>query len=147
MAISARDKEILIRLSELYNELARYKDSEVFRKSYFKYSSEEIDKTIQKIINQENENAEVKKKVVREEILNIDSIEMAKKFYLENLVYDKNEEGAKQKCLKNISLDELKVLYNRVYEKEARSRITKEEVLSLIEKYFNSIDRALSMKP
>lgn len=57
------------------------------------------------------------------------------------------EEASKNACLKRISLEELKLIYSQLYCAPAKSKIKKEELLSLIEKSFNGIDRALSMKP
>ena len=66
---------------------------------------------------------------------------------MEHLVYNKDDLEAKQECLKKISLEELKVIYKKIYNIEVKSKIKKEELLLLIEKYFNGIDRAISMKP
>jgi len=147
MAISVKDKDILKKLVQVYSTFSVLKDSDAIHKDYFKYSVEEAEETVQKIVNQESADKPVKKRAIREEVQIIDNVEMAKQFYLEHLVYNKEETGAKQECLKKISLEELKLVYKKIYNTEAKSRITKEELLSLIEKYFNGIDRALSMKP
>ncbi len=145
--ISFKDKDILKKLSQVYKDFECLKDRKIFPKDYFKYSVEEVEETVKKIVDQEVKDKPIKKKAVRCEVQMIDNVEMAKKFYLEHLVYNKDDLEAKQECLKKISLEELKVIYKKIYNIEVKSKIKKEELLLLIEKYFNGIDRAISMKP
>ncbi len=143
--MTVKDKDILNHLTKIYKDF--YGSSEIFRKGYFKYSVDEVEELIKKIINSTGESTAAKNPIIRDEIKLITNEDMAKKFYIEHLTYNKDEAGAKENCLKNISLEELKLMYTKVYSTEAKTRATKEELLSLIEKYFNGIDRALSMKP
>lgn len=147
MELSGKEKDILKTLLKCYKDFGSLKDSGALRKGYFKYSAEEAEAAVHKLISPPEEGTAAKKSAVRDEIQKIDNIEMAKQFYLEHLVYDKEDAEAKKKCLKSISLDELKLLYKKIYSEETRSKITKEEALLQIEKYFNGIERALSMKP
>lgn len=147
MELNAKEKDILKTLLKCYKDFAPLGTGGALRKGYFKYSAEEAEEVVKKLITPLEENTETKKTAVRDEIRQIENVEMAKQFYLEHLVYNKEDAEAKKKCLKSISLDELKLLYQKIYKEETRSKITKEEVLLQIEKYFNGIERALSMKP
>lgn len=147
MQLSVKEKDILKTLLKCYKDFEPLKDSSALHKGYFKYSAEEAEAAVHKLISLQEEGAAAKKPAVRDEIQKIDNIEMAKQFYMHHLVYNKEDTEAKKKCLKSISLDELKMLYKKIYSEETRSKITKEEVLLQIEKYFNGIERALSMKP
>lgn len=143
--MTKRDKDILNHLVNIYKEF--YCAGDIFKKGYFKYTIDEVEEVINKFTNRTSEDTPINKAIIRDEIKLIENEDMVKQFYLEHLKYNKDEVGAKEKCLKSISLEELKLIYSKIYSSEARNRATKDELLSLIEKYFNGIERALSMKP
>lgn len=147
MAINEKDRAVLNELMRFYKDFECLRGCNALRKGYFRYSVEEVEETVRRLLNQTSEKSTVKKLNIREEIKMIDSKEKARKFYLEHLTYNKEDDDAKQNCLKNISLDELKLIYSKIYDTEFKSKVTKEALLSLIERYFGGIDRALSMKP
>lgn len=147
MAINEKDRDILNKLVRLYRDFEYLKGSNALRKGYFRYSVEDVEETVLKLLKQPTLESAPKKSNIREEIRIIDSKEKAKQFYLKYLTYNKDDSDAKQNCLKNISLDELKIIYSKVYGTEIKSKVTKGTLLSLIERYFDGIDRALSMKP
>lgn len=147
MVINEKDRDILNRLVKLYKDFECMRGCDAFRKGYFKYSTNEVEEAVDRLLNQPHDESRIKKPNIREEIRMIDSKEKAKQFYLEHLTYNREDNAAKQNCLKNISLDELKLIYSKIYDTEIKSKITKGALLSLIERYFGGIDRALSMKP
>lgn len=147
MPINKKDRDILNWLMRLRKDFECLKGCNAFQNGYFKYSVEEIEEMVYRLLNQSNQEVAVKKPNIREEIKAIDSKEKAKQFYLEHLTYNKEDNDAKQNCLKNISLDELKLIYSKIYDTEIKGKVTKGALLSLIERYFSGIDRALSMKP
>lgn len=145
--MNKKDRDILSWLVRLRKDFECLKGCNAFQNGYFKYSVEEVEEMVYRLLNQPNQEVAVKKPNIREEIKAIDSKEKAKQFYLEHLTYDKENNDAKQNCLKNISMDELKLIYSKIYDTEIKGKVTKGALLSLIERYFGGIDRALSMKP
>lgn len=147
MAINEKDRDILNRLVKLYRDFECLRECDALRKGYFKYSIKEVEEAVDRLLAQPNDETRIKKPNIREEIKMINNKEKARQFYLEHLTYDREDNAAKQSCLKNITLDELKLIYSKIYDTEIKSKVTKEALLSLIERYFSGIDRALSMKP
>jgi uncharacterized membrane protein len=142
--MNTKKTAILNNLLNMYKDF--YPSSAIFSKSYFKYSIEDVEKVIEELLSKPK--IEPKKRAgIRDEIKSIGSEEETKRFYERNLIYNKEDETSKKECLKRITLDELKYIYSQLYSSPAKAKCKKEELLSLIEKYFNGIDRALGMKP
>lgn len=140
-----KERDILQDLLKLYTDM--YPSKELFNKAYFKYAPEEMAKIIDDFLTIKEVTPQQGRNVVRESIQSIQTVEEVGKFYLENLQFDSSDEKSKEECLKSISLNELKHLYNILFSSPIRANIRKNELLELIRNYFESIDRALSMKP
>ncbi|MEK4508231.1 hypothetical protein [Paenibacillus sp. FSL K6-2524] len=144
--MSKRKHEIIQAVLTLYKDM--YNVREIFRNSYFKYTPEEVIKEFEELlIKQESLPTNDKTVTLKDSILALSNEEDMKRFYLENLVYDHSDINAKEERLKTYSVEEYKYMYNILYSSPPRSNIRKGELLSAIEKYFDSIDRAKSMMP
>jgi len=139
-----KEDEILNNLAKMYKDL--YLSKHLFSKEYFKYSPEEVEEVcINRIDYMPNE---IKaKKEIRNDILLIVDAAGVKKFFLENLQYNREADDSKDECLKNISSEELKYLYSKIYSTPIKKNVRKQDILKSIEKYFASIERAMIMKP
>lgn len=143
-----KNKEVIDSIAKVYKEL--YKHKEDFNPSYFKVTIKEVDEAVREMYG-ENEAMKVKKtvkktKVPSEIILNIKTEEEVLRYYEENLRYKHSSSGDKEKCLKRISLEELKHLYRIIYKIDIKGKVNKGKVLEGIEKYFDSKSRVESLK-
>ncbi|MFT8323625.1 MAG: hypothetical protein ABF649_22490 [Bacillus sp. (in: firmicutes)] len=143
--MNKREQEILQSLLKLYIDM--YPSKNLFNKTYFKYTPEDIKKVFSLIISENQESSQKNRNRIRESILSINTEDEVKNFYLENLLYNQSDIKFKEECLKRISLDELKHLYSILFSSPLRTNIRKNELLDLIRSHFDSIDRAKSMKP
>ena len=152
--MSNNPSEIIRAVCEFYKNM--YDVKEVFNKSYFKYTPEEVmkacasilgERTNQSVDNNQLRTGNKKKPSVRDSILDLTNEDDLRKFYLNELAYDKKNPISREECLKRFSTEEFKVMYNLLYSSAPRSKARKDELLTAIEKYFESIDRARSMKP
>lgn len=142
-----KSKEIIKEILKQYLELNKYK--EIFDKRYFKFSQKNVDKIILEIDNLNNNKMEKKEKhtkPLRAIILAISTKNQVKEYLEGNLKYSKSNINEQNKILKSISAAELKYLYNILYETEIKPKVSKKQILDYIENYFESIERALSMK-
>ena len=142
--LSQKELSVLQDICRLYEEM--YAHREIFEKKYFKYEIEELRKILDKLTFEDHKKS-VNKKGIRNSILALHSTNEVRNFYEKYLNYDHSSQEAKKKCIKSITLQELTYLYNIIYSSPLRSNVRKNEVLDLIEKYFEGIDRALNMKP
>lgn len=142
--LSQKELSVLQDICKFYEVM--YSHKEMFDKKYFKYEMEEVRKILDKLTFEDNKKS-VNKKGIRNSILVIHSINEVRNFYEKYLNYDHSSQEDKKKCIKSITLQELTYLYNIIYTSPLRSNVRKNEVLDLIEKYFEGIDRALNMKP
>lgn len=143
--MNKKEKDILQSLLKIYKEM--YLSKELFNKNNLKYTPEEVENVINNLSVEQKPTSQRNQNAIRESILSIVTADEVKSFYLENLLYDHSDSKSKEECLKNISVDELKYLYSILYSSPVRTTIRKKDLLDLIEKYFDSIDRAFSMKP
>jgi len=143
--VNKKEIDILQSLLKIYKEM--YLSKELFNKNNLKYTPEEVENVINNLSVEQKPTSQRNQNVIRESILSIVTADEVKTFYLENLSYDHSDSKSKEECLKNISVDELKYLYSILYSSPVRKTIRKIDLLDLIEKYFDSIDRAFSMKP
>ncbi|MDR2746553.1 MAG: hypothetical protein LBB77_03820, partial [Treponema sp.] len=128
-------------LVELYKEIYNHKD---FLKLDFKYSISEVED----FYNQTNISSKVekssKKETIRDDILNLKTADDVKE-YLSKYIANANQ--SKEDLLKNISLSEFAYLYKIIYSSQLKPNMRKIDAFRTIEKYFNGISRAVSMKP
>lgn len=147
--MNKKEQDILQSLLKVYSDF--YASKDLFNKSYFKYSPEEIQQVLSHLLNEQETNVPKtktkRKSSVRDTVLSINSVDAVKTFYLKNLLYDRGDLQSKAVCLKSITVDELKHLYRALYSSPVRTKVTKSELLTFIENYLEGIDRALSMKP
>ncbi|WP_160680793.1 hypothetical protein [Clostridium sp. C8-1-8] len=143
--MEGNQQEILENLISLYKEM--YKAKNLFNKSYFRYTPSEVEKAINKAFSEGQDAIKKEKSKVNESILAIRTIEEVEKFYRSTFTYDYSNDKERKNCLKKIKLDDMKHLYYILYSSQPRKSATKRELLSLIEKYFESIGLALSLKP
>jgi hypothetical protein len=135
---------ILAYLVELYKEIYKHKD---FLKLDFKYSISEVENFYnQTRISSENDNFEKssKKETIRDDILNLKNVDDVKD-YLSKYIANGNQ--SKEDSLKDTSLSEFAYLYKIIYSSPLKPNMRKIDAFKTIEKYFNGISRAVSMKP
>jgi hypothetical protein len=144
--MNSKEQRILQSLLKLYVDM--YPSKELFNKVYFKYSPQDVEKTIISLQEEKTPSPNTKrKKTLKEAISSIHSEDQVHSYYLRNLQYDRNDSKSKESCLKKITLEELKHLYCILYTSPLKSSLRKSDVLDLIERYFASIERARSLKP
>ena len=140
-----KERAILQNLLKLYVDMYPAKD--LFNKLYFKYSPEDVEKTINSLQQKEKPSSQNRKTKIKDEISSIKSEHQVLSYYMKNLQYNRNDKKSKDTCLKKVTLEELKYLYKILYTSPLRKNTRKNEILDLIEKYFASIDRARNLKP
>jgi hypothetical protein len=140
-----KEKSVLQSLLKFYVDM--YASKDLFNKIYFKYSPQDVENVINSLQNEKKLSPKRDRKPIGELISSIKLENEVESYYSENLQYNRNDKKAKEDCLKKITLDEFKYLYNILYTTPLRKNIRKSELLDLIEKYFASIDRAHSLKP
>ena len=139
--------DILAYLVELYKEIYNHKD---FLKLDFKYTISEVEdfynQTNQRKISSENDNVEKlnKKEIIRDDILNLKTVDDVKEYLSKYLV---NGNQSKEELLKDTSLSEFAYLYKIIYSSQLKPNMRKIDAFKTIERYFNGISRAVSMKP
>jgi hypothetical protein len=136
--------DILAYLVELYKEIYNHKD---FLKLDFKYSISEVEDFYnQTRISSESDNVEKsnKKETIREDILNLKTADDVKEYFSK---YIANGSQSKEDLLKDTSLSEFAYLYKIIYSSQLKPNMRKIDAFKSIEKYFNGISRAVSMKP
>lgn len=145
-----KNQKIMIKdLAEFYLKL--YSNKELFNKNYFKYTSSEINKFIDEVVAVQSDSTseinKINKEPIRDEILQLQSTDAIANYLYTNLKYDKLNPTSKDELLSNISLSELKYLYYKIYSCEVKSKMRKIDIFNSIERYFDGINRALTMKP
>lgn len=140
-----KEQNLLRNFLELYTELYVVKD--LYKEKYFKYTPEEAQILVDGIICERDKQPTISKNELRQEIKNISTEEEVKNYFYNHLMFDRSNSEEKNACLNQISTNELKYLYAILYSTPVKSKIRKVELLDAIEKYFASIDRALSMRP
>ncbi|MDP4094959.1 MAG: hypothetical protein Q8920_16575 [Bacillota bacterium] len=143
--MSKKNNQIFLNLLNLYK--AMYNSKEIFNRNYFKYSIQEVHNAIELALSANDTPPRENKSQIRDSILMLKNEDDVKIFYKQNLQYDHSNKQSKEECLKNFSLNELKHLYSILYTTPNRKSVRKGELLDSIEKYFNAMDRAFSMKP
>jgi hypothetical protein len=136
--------DILAYLVELYKKIYNHKD---FLKLDFKYSISEVEDFYnQAKILSENDIVEKssKKENIRDDILNLKTTDDVKE-YLSKYIANGNQ--SKEVLLKDTSLAEFAHLYKIIYSSRLKPNMRKIDAFKAIEKYFNGISRAVSMKP
>lgn len=139
--------DILAYLVELYKEIYNHKD---FLKLDFKYTISEVEdfynQTNQRKISSENDNVEKlnKKEIIRDDILNLKTVDDVKEYLSKYLA---NGNQSKEELLKDTSLSEFAYLYKIIYSSQLKPNMRKIDAFKTIERYFNGISRAVSMKP
>ena len=73
--------------------------------------------------------------------------DQVRKYCKNNLIYDHSSNDSKKECLKKISSSDLLYLCSILFEHPINKNTRKDRLLNIIEHYFNSINRAISMKP
>jgi hypothetical protein len=132
--------DILASLIAVYKNLYAHRD--LFTVD-FKYSISEVENFYEQMKDASNTSAALRK---REEKKISDDI-MALKTPDDIKRYLSNKNLPKEDLLKKLSLDEFAYLYKILFSSPLKSNMRKIDVLKTIEKYFNSISRAISMKP
>jgi hypothetical protein len=137
-------KDILAYLVEVYKDFYIHKD--LFRVN-FKYSPEDIEdfyKQFQDSVIDGNGKKSHTKETIRSDILALKTADDIKGYLMK---YRSGNTFSKDACIRELSLDEFDYLYKIIYESPLKSNMRKIDALNSIEKYFNGISRAVSMKP
>lgn len=136
----------------LYSAFHANKENNVFDSEFvkkFKYLPSEVAKAL-KILDSNNlkkENSD-KSKNIRNEILNISSIDLLREFYYKELsqIFDANiDEDDASKILNSISVHELKYLYSLISSIPIKSRKNKKDIIYMFKYYFDDEARADAM--
>ena len=136
--MKTKDREILFYLVDLYKYLYSHKD---LFKINFKYSIDDIEDLYKQIENISNETIKNNnKKKIRDDIFVLKTPDDIKKYLFCN-------NQLKEDLLEILSLSECSYIYNIIYSSPLKSNMRKIDAINTIEKYFNSISRAVSMKP
>ncbi|KJD46805.1 hypothetical protein [Paenibacillus terrae] len=148
--VGSKKNEVVQALFSVYKDM--YDAKSLFNKSYFKYTPNQIFKELKDELTDtfvdSSKDIEVSKSVViRDEILSLKNEMDVLNFMKNNFIYDNNAIDARETLLKSFSTEELKHMYNMLYSSPLRSKVRKSDVLTAIEKYFDSMDRIRSMKP
>jgi hypothetical protein len=140
----SKKTDILAYLVELYKKFYNHKD---FLKIDFKYSISEVEDFYNQAKNlPENDKVEKsgKKETIRDDILNLQTADDVKEYLSK---YIANGSQSKEDLLKDTSLSEFAYLYKIIYSSQLKPNMRKIDAFKTIEKYFNGISRAVSMKP
>ncbi|WP_160680804.1 hypothetical protein [Clostridium sp. C8-1-8] len=140
-----KQQEILENLISLYKEM--YKAKNLFNKGYFRYSPADVEKAITKALSEGKDVIKKEKPALKQAIIAIDNKEEVEKFYRSKLTYNHSNDTERKKCLDKVTVDDLKHLYYILYEDQPKKGLRKGDIFNLIEKYFETIDRALMLKP
>jgi hypothetical protein len=140
-----KEQDIILDLVNLYREL--YPHRKLFKGNHFKYSPEEIIEVISNMVGNNHIETKINKKPIRESIMALESEDDVRGFYQENLLYDYSDNNSREDKLRLFSTEELIHIYNLLYSTPSRSKARKVDLLNSIGKYFETIDRALRMKP
>jgi hypothetical protein len=148
--VGSKKNEVIQALFSLYKDM--YDAKSLFNKSYFKYTPDQVFKELKNeltdTIADSSKDVEISKSlVIRDEILSLKNEMDVLNFMKKNFIYDNNAVDARENLLKSYSTEELKHMYNILYSSPLRSKVRKSDVLTTIEKYFDSMDRIRSMKP
>lgn len=148
--MSSKKNEIIQSLFSFYKQM--YDSKDLFNKSYFKYSPDQVFKELKNELTNVSidnlKNTEVSKNLIlREEIASLKDEKDVKHYFKNNAFYSSDETDIRENILKNFSTEELKYIYNILYSSPLRSKVRKTDILIAIEKYFDSMDRVRSMKP
>jgi hypothetical protein len=138
--MQAQKTDILASLVAVYKDLYAHKD--LFTVD-FKYSVSEVENFYEQMKASSSTSVTEKR---REKGKISDNI-MALKTPDDVKEYLSGNNQSQEDFLKKLSLDEFAHLYNIVYSSSLKPNMRKIDVLNTIEKYFNSISRAISMKP
>jgi uncharacterized protein YdeI (YjbR/CyaY-like superfamily) len=138
--MQTKKTDILASLVAVYKDLYIHKD--LFTVD-FKYSISEVENFYEQM--KASSNTSITEK--RHEKGKISDNIMALKTPDDVKEYLSSNNQSKDDFLKKLSHDEFAYLYNIIYSSALKSNMRKIDVLNTIEKYFNSISRAISMKP
>ena len=136
--------DILAYLVDIYKDF--YTHKELFKVD-FKYSPDDIEdfyKQFQDSMTEGTDKKSGSKETIRTDILALKTTDDIKVYLTK---YRSNDTLLKDVLIKELSLDELGYLYEIIYESPLKSNMRKIDALNSIEKYFNGISRAVSMKP
>jgi flagellin-specific chaperone FliS len=136
--------DILAYLVELYKDFYTHKD--LFNVK-FKYSIHEIENFYEQIKDISDTGVGEKPCVegkISEDVMALKTSDDVKEYFSK---YLSNDNQSKDDLLKKLSLSEFSYLYNIIYSSPLKSNMRKIDALNTIEKYFNGISRAISMKP
>jgi hypothetical protein len=132
--------DILAYLVELYKNFYSHKD---LFKTNFKYSICDVEDFYEQMKSISDNG--VRKKTREEGRISNDIIALKTAEDIKNYLFNNNQ--SKGDILKKLNLDECAYLYNIIYSSPLKSNMRKIDALNTIEKYFNGISRAISMKP
>jgi hypothetical protein len=136
--------DILAYLVDVYKDF--YTHKELFRLN-FKYSPNDIEdfyKQFQDSIADRTGEKSASKEPVRADILALKTVDDVKGYLVK---YRSGGTLAKDVLIKELNLEEFDYLYEIIYKSPLKSSMRKADALNSIEKYFNGISRAVSMKP
>jgi hypothetical protein len=136
--------DIFAYLVELYKEIYKHKN---LLNLDFKYSISEVEDFYTQIkVLSENDDVEKssKKETIRDDILNLKTADDVKRYFSK---YIANGNQSKEDLLKDTSLSEFAYLYKIIYSSPLKPNMRKIDAYKTIEKYFNGISRAVSMRP
>jgi hypothetical protein len=139
-----RKADILAFLVEVYKEFYTYKD---LFKMNFKYSPSDIEnfyKQFHDSMTSGNNKQSNAQETIRADILSMKTVDDIKGYLIK---YRSNGVLSKDALIKELSLDEFDYLYKIIYKSSLKSNMRKIDALNSIDKYFNGVSRAISMKP
>jgi hypothetical protein len=139
--MQTKKTDILACLVDLYKDLYAHKD---LFKANFKYSISEVEDFYEQQMEYLFDTNTGKKTHGKEKISN-DVIVLKTPDDVKEYLFNNNL--SKDDLLKKLSLDEFAYLYKIIYSSPLKSNMRKSDALNTIEKYFNGISRAISMKP
>jgi hypothetical protein len=131
--------DILAYLVELYKDLYSHRD---LFKTHFKYSIYEVENFYEQMKSISDTGASKK---IKEEKISNDIRALKTPEDIKNFIFNSNQ--SKDDLLKKLNLVECAYLYDIIYSSPLKSNMRKIDALNIIEKYFNGISRAISMKP
>jgi hypothetical protein len=138
--MQTKKMDILTYLVELYKNFYAHKG---LFKVNFKYSVCEVESFYEQMKNLSDTN--ISKKPNKEEKINDDILALKTSDDVKKYLFSNNQ--SKEDLLKKLNLDEFAYLYNIIFSSQLKSSMRKADALTAIEKYFNGLSRAISMKP
>jgi hypothetical protein len=140
-----KEIDVLTSLVNIYKNVYTHKE---LLNLNLKYSQNEIEDFYQQMRTSiETKNAKKsdgKKEVISEDVLALKTPDDVKEYFMK---YQSGSDRSNNSLIEKLSLTEFDYIYNIIYSSPLKSGKRKIDALNSIEKYFNGIARAISMKP